>query len=125
MYDLRRQGYNCTQSLILCFPDLTGLDDETAARITSGLGSGVGGLGEICGAANGIALVVGSQYSANPADKAAAAATTRELCSIFASANGGRINCRDLKGKEGIRPCNQLIAQAIEILHNKYCADEA
>lgn len=124
MYELRRQGYNCTQSLILCFPDLTGLDEQTAARLTSGLGSGVGGLGEICGVANGIALVVGSQFTADPVDKAAAAKVTRELCTQFTADTGGRINCRDLKHKEGIRPCNELIALGIEILHNKYCSDE-
>lgn len=124
MYDLRRQGYNCTQSLVMCFPDITGLDSDTAARITSAMGSGIGGLGEICGAANGIAFVAGSRFTSDPADKASAAKEARELCTQFADDNGGRIRCRDLKGKEGIRPCNELIARAIEILHNKYCKDE-
>ncbi len=124
MYDLRKQGYNCAQSVVMCFPDVTDIDSDTAARLTSALGSGIGGLGEICGAANGIALVAGARFTSNPADKAPAAKEAHELCTQFAESNGGRITCRDLKGKDGVRSCNELIAQAIEILHNQYCKDE-
>lgn len=116
--ELRRQGYNCAQAVIMVFPDMTGLDAETAARITSALGSGVGGQKEMCGVANAMAMCVGMRHGAAPEDKVAAMKDAGELCQVFREGNDGRINCRDLKGQEGIRPCNALIAQAIEILHN-------
>lgn len=116
--NLRRQGYNCAQAVVMVFPDLTGLDNDTAAKLTSALGTGVGGQKEICGAVNGMSLCVGMRHGSAPEDKVAAMKDAGSLCQIFRDANDGRINCRDLKGHEGIRPCNDLIAQAIEILHN-------
>ena len=116
--ELRRQGYNCAQAVILVFPDLTNLNDETAAKISSGLGTGTGGIGELCGAANGMALCAGMRHGAAPEDKVAAMKDVGALCRQFAEGNQGRIRCCELKGKEGIRPCNDLIAQAITILHN-------
>lgn len=121
MLALRKEGYNCAQSLIMCFPDITGFDDDTVARLTAGLGSGVGAMGEICGAANAMALIAGTRFSSSATDKGPAAKEVNALCRIFADTNGGRITCRDLKGKPGIRPCNALIEQAIEILHSRYC----
>lgn len=115
--ELRRQGYNCAQAVIMVFPDLTGLEPELAARITSALGTGVGGQREMCGAANAMALCVGMRHGARPEDKTAAMKDAGSLCERFRTENEGRINCRDLKGQPGIRPCNDLIARAIGILH--------
>lgn len=116
--ELRRQGYNCAQTVIMVFPDVTGLDEATAARIASGLGSGVGATGEICGVANAMAICEGMRHGSEASEKAAAAKAAGCLCRDFAAANGNRIACRDLKGKEGVRPCNELILQGIEIFHN-------
>ena len=35
-------GYNCCQAVVLAYNDLLGLDDETAAAISSGFGGGMG-----------------------------------------------------------------------------------
>lgn len=122
MLYLRRKGYNCAQSLILCFPDITDLDDDIAAKLSSALGTGVGGTREICGAVNAMAIVEGFRHGSSPEEKVIAMKEAGELCRIFAEDNSGRLRCADLKGKEGIRPCNDLIAQAIVLLHNKYFA---
>lgn len=117
---LRRQGYNCTQAVILVFDDVTGLDNDTVARLTSGLGTGVGGLREICGVVNAMALTQGMLQSPAPEGKAASAKVAGNLGREFANANQGRIRCCDLKGKEGIRPCNDLVLQGVELLHNYF-----
>lgn len=115
--DLRKQGYNCAQAVAMVFPDLTGLDDDLMAKLTCALGTGVGGQKEICGAANGMAICAGMRHGSAPQDKTAAMQDAGRLITRFRKENGGRVNCRDLKGVEGIRPCNDLIAQAITILH--------
>ncbi|MDE6010331.1 MAG: C-GCAxxG-C-C family protein [Muribaculaceae bacterium] len=117
---LRHEGYNCSQSVIMAFDDITGLEAETAARLTSGLGTGVGGSGEICGVINAMALTQGMLQSAGPSGKAASAREVRKLLDEFAESNRGRVRCADLKGKEGIRPCADLVLQGVEILHRYF-----
>ncbi|MGM9618568.1 MAG: C-GCAxxG-C-C family protein [Oscillospiraceae bacterium] len=53
-----RKGFNCCQSVLLAFSDLTGLDEQTALNISSGYGSGAG-TGELCGALNGAIMTLG------------------------------------------------------------------
>ena len=54
-----RKGYNCAQSVLLAFGDVTGLDDKTAAMLSSSFGGGLGRLREICGTVSGAAMVLG------------------------------------------------------------------
>ncbi len=45
------QGYNCAQAVFLAFHDVTeGLNQETALRMMSSFGGGMGRLREVCGA---------------------------------------------------------------------------
>ena len=52
-------GLNCAQSVFTAFCDVHGLDRDTAARVSSSLGGGVGRLREICGALTGALMVIG------------------------------------------------------------------
>ena len=52
-------GFNCAQSVFTAFCDVHGLDRDTAARVSSSLGGGVGRLREICGALSGALMVIG------------------------------------------------------------------
>ena len=55
-------GYNCAQSVLYAYgPDL-GLDGETALKVTTGLGAGMGRRGEVCGALTGGILVLGLKH---------------------------------------------------------------
>ncbi len=117
--NLRLQGYNCAQSVLLAFEDKTGMDAATAAKISSGLGSGFG-TGEICGVISGMALAQGMTQDADPKSKMKSAKTAASLAREFANLNQGRMRCCELKGKEGIRPCNELVEQGVEILHNYF-----
>lgn len=57
--ELFHEGYNCSQSVVLAFADLTGVDEALLEKISIGLGSGVGRLREVCGAVSGMAMVAG------------------------------------------------------------------
>ena len=55
--ELFHEGYNCSQSVVLAFADLTGVDEALLEKISIGLGGGVGRLREVCGAVSGMAMV--------------------------------------------------------------------
>ena len=44
------EGYNCSQAVFCAVCDVTGLDIDTAARMSSSFGAGLGRLREVCGA---------------------------------------------------------------------------
>ena len=54
------EGFNCSQSVFCAFADRFGLDEETAKKISAGLGGGVGRMREVCGAVSASAMVLGS-----------------------------------------------------------------
>ena len=117
---LRKEGYNCAHCVLMALADKINLDQETAARLCSGLGTGVGGSGNICGAANALAIAESALHGTAPADKAAAMKAVNVLVERFSAENGNRIDCRDLKGKEGVRPCLELITQAVDIFNEAH-----
>ena len=38
----KEEGYNCCQAVVLAYNDLFGIDDDTAASMSSGFGGGMG-----------------------------------------------------------------------------------
>ena len=133
--ELFRKGYNCSQSVLMAFGDITGFDDDTAARLASSFGGGIGRMREVCGAVSGAAMVLGlvKGYS-DPDDleaKKAHYALVRTFADRFKERNGSVI-CRELLS--GVqtstggdpeartteyykkRPCPELVRQAAEIL---------
>lgn len=120
MQECRKCGRNCAQAVIMAFPDLTGLSDDMAARITNALGSGVAATQEICGVPNAIAIAIGMTHSSAPAEKAASSKEAHALIDKFASMNQGRLTCKDLKGKNDPKPCDLLIEEGVRILHDHF-----
>ena len=55
-------GSNCAQAVVLAFRDVTGLDDEMTAKLSSSFGVGMGRMREVCGAVSGMLMVVGLLY---------------------------------------------------------------
>ena len=53
---LFQQGYNCAQSVAVAFAPEMGLSEETAARLASAFGGGMGRMREVCGAVSGMLL---------------------------------------------------------------------
>lgn len=130
-----RGGYNCAQSVVLAFGDVTGLDDRTLAMLASSFGGGMGRLREVCGTVSGALTVLGLVKGyADPIDREAKKAhyhRVQEFAERFREKNGSII-CRDLlsgvRTVEGSdpeprtdayyqkRPCPALCRCAAEIL---------
>ena len=60
--ELFMSGYNCAQSVVVAFCDVTGLDVDFAARLSSSFGGGMGRMREVCGAVSGMLMVAGLLY---------------------------------------------------------------
>ena len=142
---LFKQGFNCTQSVILAFADVldaSGLADEKLLKIIgSGFGGGMGRLREVCGAFSGCTMMAGFISPADvPADMEARKANyaiVQEFAEKFKAANGGSIVCRELLGLDKSakreapmpsertaeyykkRPCGQIIGEAARIVAQK------
>ena len=128
------QGYNCAQAVALAFADLTGIDEETLARLASPFGGGMGRMREVCGAVSGMLMVEGllRGYSdpKTTDEKRETYARVQDLATRF-RAECGSIICRELLAGQADsapaptertpafyqkRPCASLVALAAKIL---------
>lgn len=115
--ELHRDGYSCSQCVLMALADKLDIDKNTAAKIGAGLGAGVA-VGEICGAASAIAIAEGLRQNDTSADsKKGVMPKVGKLMREFSRPYDGRITCRDLKGKCGAT-CDELIARAIRLLED-------
>ena len=134
---LFEEGYNCAQAVFCAFNDLMNIDFETALRISSSFGGGLGRLREVCGAVSGGAMVLGYLYGyENPKDntpKMEHYALIQQFANDFAEVNGSYI-CKELLGlvkKENSpvptertkefykkRPCSELVYDAAAWVEN-------
>lgn len=132
---LFKEGYNCSQSVVLAFADLYDMDESTALKISSSFGGGMGRLREVCGTVSGMFMVAGLLYGYDsPADykgKTAHYERIQALAHAFEGQNGSII-CRELLGlnrKEDSfvpekrteeyykkRPCLQLVGMSAAIM---------
>ena len=131
------QGYNCCQAVVLAFHKELGLDKETAVKLSSSFGGGMGGMREVCGAVSGMFLVAGLKQGytepKDPESKQAHYRLIQELAEAFKQKNHSLI-CRDLLGASEAaqqapqartaayykkRPCAELVGCAAEIAAEK------
>jgi len=56
--ELILKGYNCAQSVVVAFCDVTGLEEGFAAKLSSSFGGGMGRMREVCGAVSGMLMVL-------------------------------------------------------------------
>lgn len=107
-------GYNCCQAVVLAYNDVFGIDDVTAASLSSGFGGGMGRMREVCGSVSGMVMLAGMMVpAADPSVKAERTrnyALVQEMAGKFRSLNGS-IVCRELLGLvpmgSGIRTQNE------------------
>ena len=134
---LFKEGYNCSQSVLLAFEDCYDIDRKTALMLSSSFGGGMGRLREVCGAVSGMFMVAGLLYGYDdPKDMGAKTdhyARIQELARRFEQENGS-IVCRVLlglgEGKDSHvpekrteeyykkRPCGQMVGIAAMIMEN-------
>ncbi len=140
--ELFEQGYNCCQAVIGAFCEELGMDFETAMKLSSSFGGGMGRMREVCGAVSGLFMAAGLKCGYNlPEDtegKTKHYKLIQELAESFKEKNG-TIICRELLGENAIggthvpekrtdeyykkRPCSELVKDAAlifeEILESK------
>lgn len=97
--ELFKSGFNCSQSVFTAFADLFGMDEETALKVSAGLGGGVGRSREVCGAVTGAAMLAGMKYGATDGEDSEAKqrtyAVVQQIISEFRKSNPS-IVCREL-----------------------------
>ncbi|MEE3468448.1 MAG: C-GCAxxG-C-C family protein [Eubacterium sp.] len=128
-------GFNCAQSVFCAYEDVTGLDRETAAKLSSSFGGGMGRMREVCGCISGALMVLGHVSGSEDPQDAEAKKRNYALVQDFAARfreKNGSIICRELlagvKTTPGgepearteayyqKRPCPDLVACAATIL---------
>ena len=66
---LFKDGYSCSQAILLSYADEFGLDKDQAAKISATFGGGMGRLRKTCGAITGAFMVLGLKYgNSDPED---------------------------------------------------------
>ena len=133
--DYFKQGYNCSQSIVLAFADLVTVDKDTLAKLASSFGGGMGRLREACGSVSGMFMISGLLYGYEGPEtgkvKADHYAVIQELARRFEEKHGS-IVCRELLGlsvRHDVpvpeartneyykkRPCVEIVGDAAEIL---------
>lgn len=133
--ELFKSGYNCSQSVVLAYADIIGLDTELAATVSAPFGGGMGRLREVCGAVSGMTMVAGFLSPSPSNADAEAKRRNYSLVQHFAEAfreKNGAIVCRTLLGLEcqkqeptpsprteeyyKKRPCAELVGDAARIV---------
>jgi len=132
---LFEQGYNCSQAVFMAYADKYQIDRETAAKLATSFGGGMGRLREVCGAVSGMFFVLGLHYPfTQPTDKVAKDANYKAVqrtAAEFKSVMGSYICADLLKTKRepqqpesaerneayyNLRPCTRCVAVAAEIV---------
>ncbi len=120
-------GANCSQAVLLPFAQECGLDRDTALRLASGFGGGMGRLREVCGALTGMFMVANLLYGYSDVTdkdiKDAHYALIQDLTARF-KAETGTILCRellDLPESQADIPVSE--ARTAEFYQRRPCAD--
>ena len=120
-YEFHKRGFNCAQCVACTCADIVGLDEAVAFKATEGLGGGIGGYTETCGAILGGASILGfatSDGPHNPTTKKETYRLTKQLADRFRE-NTGSTLCGEIKGRTGgtapLRSCDDCIADAVRI----------
>jgi C_GCAxxG_C_C family probable redox protein len=131
---LFKQGFNCAQAILATYGKEFNLERDTALKLASGFGGGMGAMGQTCGAVTGAFMIIGLKYGATSCSDEEVKINTYKLIRKFAerfkSRNGTNI-CKELLGcdistEEGFRTakekdlfstiCPKLVQDAAEIL---------
>ena len=130
-----KSGYNCAQSVFLAFAEDFGFDKETALKLSSSFGGGLGRLREVCGAISSMFAIAGLKKGYTSPNDDETKAKHYELIQSLAEkfkSKYGTIICRELlelpEGADSpipsqrteeyyqTRPCEAYIHLAAEII---------
>ena len=135
---LFENGYNCCQAVLCAYADELGIDQNTALKIASSFGGGMGRLREVCGAVSAMFAIAGLKKGYTSPNDDVIKAKHYELIQSLAEefkSKFGTIICRELlelpEGKDSpipskrteeyyqTRPCEAFIKYASEIVEKK------
>ena len=132
-----KEGYNCSQSVVMAFKDVLTIDAKELCKIASPFGGGISRMRETCGAVTGMVLVLGNLIGYDTPEmgekKHELYKNSQEILKIFENRYGS-LRCGallNLKEKHSDpkpserdhsffdkRPCPELIGGAAEILED-------
>lgn len=131
--ELFKSGYNCSQAVLGVFCEELGLDFDTAMKLASSFGGGMGRMREVCGTVSGMFMAAGLAFASSSdsaSEKGEHYKRIQELAKRFKDKNGSII-CRELlQGVESSnspipsertnsyykkRPCVELVGDSVEI----------
>lgn len=133
--ELFKQGYNCSQAVVLAYNDIIPIDKKQLATISAVFGGGMGRLGEVCGSVSGMFMVSSFVVDASNPQEAESKKKSYETVQLLAkqfTQHNGSIVCRELlglvtkhdepspekKGKEYYkkRPCSEYVGYCAELV---------
>jgi C_GCAxxG_C_C family probable redox protein len=109
-------GFNCSQSVLSAYGGQFGIDDETALKLASGFGGGMGRMAGTCGAVTGAFMVLGLKCGGTSPDREAKEriyARIRQFADQFKARNGS-LMCKDLLG------CDISTAEGLELARSRF-----
>ncbi|WP_026474624.1 C-GCAxxG-C-C family protein [Alkaliflexus imshenetskii] len=117
-------GYNCSQSVVAAFADISDVPKEKLLKLACGFGGGMGRLGETCGAVTGAYMVIGLKHGQEAPDDGNSRECTYTLVQNFETAFKARHHttcCLELLGCSLRTPEGQEKFKD-EDLKNKICS---
>ncbi len=132
---LFKDGYSCSQAVLGAYCSHLGMDFETAIKLSSSFGGGMGRLREVCGAVSAMFMVAGLKTGYTDPRDSISKQKHYELIQFLSKKfkdENGSIICRELLGLDvhhdeakpsartveyyKKRPCVELVRCASEIL---------
>lgn len=132
-----KNGCNCAQSVLCAFADKIGFDKNTAMKLASSFGGGMGRLREVCGAVSAMFMIAGLLKGYDTAGDDIGKTRQYQLVQNLAKKfkeQHETIICRELLGLDGednpvpskrtaeyyeTRPCESFIKTASEIIESE------
>jgi C_GCAxxG_C_C family probable redox protein len=115
-------GCNCSQAVLTAFAERFALDEGFAMRIASGLGGGVGRMGDVCGTLTGAALVLGLELGPKTREESDAKemtyVATRQLLDRFIERHGSS-RCKELLEKDLSIPEEYQQIKALDLFNTR------
>ena len=115
-----KSGMNCSQSVVMAYADMFGVDEKTMFMVSEGFGAGMG-MRSVCGAVTGMFMLLGLKNSSGNPEIITKAQTLKlvgEATQKFKNENGTVI-CAELKSNDNItgKPinCMKCIEDACKI----------
>lgn len=131
--ELHKNGYNCAQAVFAAYADIYNMDLDTALRLSTSFGGGIGGMRHICGAISGMAMIAGLETgTSKPNDKDGKKEnydTVRFLAEEFEHEHGSII-CKQLLGLEEsepplkTKPCSEYIRYCAQLIEEKLLSNK-